>query len=201
MLVEGVVDFISACDVEEIGGNNNLDARTEVFVSSQVTHYGAVIGMIVARTQPAAEKAAELVEVTYADPDTPPRFSIQEAIDQGDVGNPNTQTRGDVEVGLASADHVIEGQVHHDSQFSFPMETHSCNVSPAENNSIHVIAASQSPADVRNALVNVLGMPANRIIAENKRCGGGFGCKVRSATRFAAAVAVAREIEPQSDLR
>lgn len=63
---EGVDDFVS---VEDVPGSNKtgLFDDERVFADGEVTHFGQIIGMVLAKNQILAQRAANLVHVSYTD--------------------------------------------------------------------------------------------------------------------------------------
>ncbi|KAF8354421.1 hypothetical protein PRIPAC_96044 [Pristionchus pacificus] len=57
------------------------------------------------------------------------------------------------------------------------VETQSCVVVPMENDEWTVYTSTQSPSDAQYLCAGILGIPANNVVIEVKRLGGGFGGK------------------------
>lgn len=64
--VEGVQGYVA---VEDVSGSNaaGLFNDEKVFADGEVTHFGQIIGMVLADNQLIAQRAAKLVKVSYAD--------------------------------------------------------------------------------------------------------------------------------------
>ena len=110
---------------------------------------------------------------------------------------------------LASADHVISGQVAVGYQYHFHLETHACLCVPTEDG-YTVYSSTQWTANVQTAVAGVLGITNNRycplikrycklvrvhlspcsVDVSVKRCGGGFGGKISRPNLTAAACAL-----------
>eukprot|EP00479_Gromia_sphaerica_P009394 TRINITY_DN3945_c0_g1_i2.p1 TRINITY_DN3945_c0_g1~~TRINITY_DN3945_c0_g1_i2.p1 ORF type:complete len:408 (-),score=94.29 TRINITY_DN3945_c0_g1_i2:248-1366(-) len=199
LALRGVVDFISAGDVEDIGGTNDIGqfpGDMRVFaVDEVVTRIGEVLGMICAESIELAERAAQLVDVQYGEPSEPPVFTIEDAIERESYFvDPNVRTKGNIDVGFESADFILEGEMKQGSQHHFYMETQSAFVSPDEQDGIKIICATQDPAGVVSNLALALGMPDHKIICETKRCGGAYGGKAPWGSVFATWVAVCARV-------
>ena len=77
--VPGVVAYLDHRDI--VGKNNVHNGRfvEEIFCSGKVHYSGQAIGIIVAKTQDIANKAAKLVEITYKN-EKKPVLTIRDAI-------------------------------------------------------------------------------------------------------------------------
>jgi xanthine dehydrogenase/oxidase len=64
--VDGVEGYAS---VEDVPGSNSTGLYNDemVFADGEVTHFGQIIGMVLARNQMVAQRAAKLVKVSYTD--------------------------------------------------------------------------------------------------------------------------------------
>jgi xanthine dehydrogenase/oxidase len=104
----GVVAYFGANDVpyNQIGP---VIKDEELFASNEVLCIGYPIGIVVAKTQREAQQAARLVKVKYEELDSV--LTIQEAIEKNAFfAEKHHITRGDVDKGFESCDHIIEGK-------------------------------------------------------------------------------------------
>lgn len=64
--MEGVRGYVT---VDDVPGSNmtGLFSDEKVFADGEVTHFGQIIGMVLAENQMLAQRAAKLVEVSYTD--------------------------------------------------------------------------------------------------------------------------------------
>ena len=79
---------------------------------------------------------------------------------------------GDVESALASAEHVLEGQVHLGGQDHFYLETQACLCIPkGEDGEMEIIASTQGLTGTQMLAAKALGVPGNRVVTRVKRIG------------------------------
>ena len=198
----GVVDFVSAKDVTDLGCANEcggFPGDEEIFASKQVYCCGQAVGLVVADSLPHAQAAAKLVKVSYHPLPAKPILSIEEAIAANsfitmntfDTGHIDKVESGDCTKGFASAKHVVSGVVSIGAQEHFYMETQAAVAIPEEDGRWTVHSSCQGPASIRQTLTGVLQIPGSRINVSCKRAGGGFGGKITGAHPMAAAVVVA----------
>lgn len=189
--VEGVERFICARDLPE-ERNHRLDY--EVFASKIVDCVGQVIGIVVAKDQPTAQRAARLVRVNYEDLDTP-IITIQDAIEKKSWWNKWTIKKGDVETALTAAPNTLEGETHISGQEHFYMETNAHIAIPkGEDGEMEVISTTQNPSDTQVMVAMALGVPSNKVVCRIKRMGGGFGGKETRSTTVSVPICVAANI-------
>lgn len=188
--VLGVVTVLQVGDV--IGINDtNPHARDEVlFPTDTVTFHGQSVAWVVAETEDAALEGAKRVVVDYEP--LPARLTIDAAIAENAFhGDPMTMSQGDVNVGLAESEVVLEGDVRMGGQDHFYLETHvSWALLDTEGN-YHVYSSTQHPTETQTVVADVLDIPANRVVVTCLRMGGGFGGKETQANPFAAVAALA----------
>lgn len=196
MDMEGVIDFVSAKDIprerNRIGGVIHDET---VFAVDEVTCVGHIIGGIVAIDQPTAQRAAKAVKIEYEDIQ-PCVITIQDAIKHKSFYHDWTRNlkNGNLEQGLAEADHVLEGEMYLGGQEHFYLETHAAIALPKlEDGEIEIFSSTQNPSEIQLLAAEVLGVPQNRIVIRTKRMGGGFGGKETRGMLVAIPLAVAAQ--------
>eukprot|EP01114_Cavostelium_apophysatum_P000968 TRINITY_DN1083_c0_g1_i1.p1 TRINITY_DN1083_c0_g1~~TRINITY_DN1083_c0_g1_i1.p1 ORF type:complete len:1374 (-),score=383.49 TRINITY_DN1083_c0_g1_i1:31-4152(-) len=196
----GVVQFFSAKDLSpqqnQVGPIIQDDE--ELFVTSEISYYGQVLGLIVADTERHAEEAAKLVNVTYTNIQTP-ILTLDDAISQSSffpiypqapTGSPVSS--GNIAVGFQNSDVILSGSVSCGSQYHFHMETQSVYCIPDENETMKIIGATQWTSMVQSMVARILGKTNSSVSVETRRLGGAFGAKITRnllpfcATAFAA---------------
>lgn len=191
LAMEGVVDFFS---YKDIPGANGLDAPEPwddwVFVQDEITAVAQVIGILVAESPEVAKLAALRVKVVQEEAE--PIMCIKDAIKVKSYNSPILLLqRGNVDDALASADHVLEGEISVGGQEHFYLEPHATLVLPTEDDEYTVFTTSQCLSKTADCIAQVLGIPNNRVATVNKRLGGGFGGKYHRNLGFSSAAAVA----------
>jgi carbon-monoxide dehydrogenase large subunit len=151
-----------------------------------VRYVGEPVAVVVAGSRAEAEDIAELVEIDYEPllavvdteaalaPDAPrlyPEFDDNAVLRF-------THRVGDADAAIASADLVISERFRMHRYTGAPIECRGIVVEPqAVDQRLTMWSATQFPHFIQNALVEVLGWPANRIRVVAPDVGGGFGVK------------------------
>jgi xanthine dehydrogenase/oxidase len=164
--------------------------KAPLLATHWVNCVGEAIGIVVADTLELARRAAELVEVTYAE--EPAIFTIEEAIEKDSFYNYGKGiVEGDVDGALAGAAHVVEGDLTMNGQEHWYTEPHALTVIPGEDEEMTVVTCTQCVMKTQNSVAGVLGVPACKVVVKVKRIGGAFGGKEVLTVAMAAAAAVA----------
>ncbi len=168
----------------------------------RVRFVGEPVAVIVAESVDAAEEAAELIAIEYED--LPVVVEASDAIADGaarvhdDVpGNlAFAYEYGDqqaAEQAMAGAAHVVRVQVRAQRISGNPMEPKSCIASyDAAAKSFELCAPTQGTADLKSALAQMTGLPADRFRVRSADVGGGFGVRNEVYPEFLAVMLAAR---------
>jgi len=193
LAMTGVVSYISAADVP---GTNDGGNDVPLFATTQALYAGQPVGMIVADTQRHADEAAKYVTVQYKNIKTP-ILTIDEAISHKSFF-PVPETlydspieQGDISVGFAESDHIVEATTYVDGQYHFHLEGQTVLVVPQDDGSYQVYSATQATKTVQAVVAGALGTNYSNVEVTVKRCGGGYGGKLTNSAFVAGAVAVA----------
>ncbi|MCL2010296.1 MAG: xanthine dehydrogenase family protein molybdopterin-binding subunit [Synergistaceae bacterium] len=84
---------------------------------------------------------------------------------------------GDLEKGFAESDVVVEGTYETGLQEQMYLETQGAAAIPLPDGGMEVILSLQCPYYVHNAVVQVLGLPKDKVVVRQAETGGGFGGK------------------------
>lgn len=206
---------------EDIPGRNDVGAvkQDEILLADKVVlFHGHLVALVVGDSLEACRAAAEKVVVEYEP--LAPILTLREALAKNSFHNePNFIRRGDVEevfggaaartsdtsVGAtpgfrrdaendprdAGATHVIEGEFEFGGQEHFYLETQAAWAESGEDGSAHVVSSTQHPSEVQQIVSHVLHLPANKVVVQMPRMGGGFGGKETQAATPAALAALA----------
>ncbi|KAK8737718.1 hypothetical protein OTU49_004207 [Cherax quadricarinatus] len=190
--VEGVERFFCARDLPgERNVTGCIASDEEVFASKTVKCVGQVVGLVVARDQVTAQRAAKLVKIQYQNIE-PVIITIQDAIREKSWLDHWTIRNGDVETAFKSSDHVLEGEMHMGGQEHFYLETNSHLAVPkCEDGEMELFSSSQSPTNTQILVAKALDVPNSRVVCRVKRMGGGFGGKETRTTLVSVPVCVA----------
>jgi len=188
----GIVGVLTAADIP---GDNDVSSPHKhddpVFAEGRVQFYGQPIFAVVGATREAARRAARLARIEYRDVE--PLLDLDKAIAAGAklVTEPLTLERGDVEAGLAGAEHRIKGRIAIGGQEHFYLEGQIAMAVPGEDDEVTVHSSTQHPSEIQMMVSHVLAIPHNAVTVNVRRMGGGFGGKETHGNLFAAVAALA----------
>jgi xanthine dehydrogenase molybdopterin binding subunit/xanthine dehydrogenase small subunit len=178
---------------EDIPGQNDVGAvkKDEILLADrEVFFHGHLVALVVGDSQELCRAAAEKVVVEYEP--LPPILSLPQAVSEGSFHNePNFIRRGDVAQGLQAAPLTLEGEFEFGGQEHFYLETHAAWAERGEDNTMLVTSSTQHPSEIQSVVAHVLHLPANKVVVQSPRMGGGFGGKETQANTPAALAALA----------
>ncbi|CAH0550925.1 unnamed protein product [Brassicogethes aeneus] len=197
--IPNVVAFYGKQDIP--GENNftpsmawNLFAfKEEVFCSGTVQYYDQPVGIIVAKSQEVADKAAEIVKVNCTPPISEPLLVIKDVLKApADVQKKKIKHLTDLVAKRKgnSIKKVIKGEFYVGPQYHFHMEVQCCAVIPVEDG-LDVHSSTQWIDGTQLGVANVLNIPANKVNMQVRRLGGAFGAKITRNTLPSVAAALA----------
>jgi carbon-monoxide dehydrogenase large subunit len=218
----GVLAVLTAADVEDIGsvshhpplvGRNGaklIVPRRPALAGSTVRHVGEPVALVVAETLAAAQDAAELISVDYAEraavidvratmradaPQIWPEAPGNLAVDwPGPAPDPEANAR-EVERAFASAAHVARVSAVQQRIMVASMEPRGATASyDKASDSYFLRCCSQSARVLRDGMAAVLGIPNERLHVVTEDVGGAFGLKTGPYPEYAAICAAARKI-------
>ena len=197
----GVVGVFTAADIpaELRVGLIYKDWPVMIPVGGRTSYAGDVLAVVVAETRIAARAAVSLVEVQYSllKPITDPLFAItnQELAVWGTDSNVlsiSKYSRGNVEVALAAAPHVVH-EIFDTQRIEHAfLEPESSLAVPSVIDGVrrlHVYSGGQGVWDDRNDIARVLGIDNSQITVELVTNGGAFGGKEDMSNQAHAALA------------
>jgi len=184
-MLPGVVAVLTANDISgaRTHGLVVYDWPVLVGVGERVRYVGDALALVAAETQEIAEQAAAMVEaelesqtvvkdaVQSYQPDAP---KLHES---GNLLKHIKVRKGDMEMGFAKADVILEHTFHTaitDHAFLEP----ECSIAvPLEDGRMEVYVGSQIPYQDRTQVARALGWPEERVRIVGQMMGGGFGGK------------------------
>lgn len=180
----GVIDVIT---LEDIPGDPDVSPvyTGDMLLADQtVVYVGQPIFAVAAISLTLAKKACALAVVEYEP--LAAVLTAQEALEKQDFVLPTRTFRmGEAASQIAGAAHLIEGEQTVRGQEHFYLEGQVSMALPSEDGGVHVISSSQHPTEVQKLVASVLGVSINRVQAEVRRMGGGFGGKESQAAALA----------------
>ncbi len=195
----GVVEVLTFKNVPRIkyatGGQSYPQPlpHDQVVFDNKVRHVGDRVAVVAAESKEIAEKALQLIEVSYEV--LPFVLDAEEAMkDNAPVIHNEKDTEGifdsehnlvyhiEAEVGdpdqaFKESDSIIEGEFRTPKQQHAQMELHNCITYLDEDNRLVVRTSTQVPFHVRRIIAPLIGIPEKRIRVIKPRIGGGFGGK------------------------
>jgi xanthine dehydrogenase molybdenum-binding subunit len=197
----GVVGVFTASDIpaELRVGLIYKDWPVMIPVGGRTSYAGDVLAIVVADTRIAARAAVSLVDVQYSPlkPITDPLYAItnQEIAVWGTDSNIlsiSKYSRGNVEIALASAPHVVH-EIFDTQRIEHAfLEPESSLAVPSVADGIrrlHVYSGGQGVWDDRNDIARILGINNSQVTVELVTNGGAFGGKEDMSNQAHAALA------------
>ncbi len=176
------VGFFSAVDIP---GENQVGVILEdqpLLANDIVRFVGDSVGIMVAQSDEAAQRLAELVEVNI-EPFKPvftidaSRDATENFIHDSNLACKHQVNRGDIETAFLSADHIIEARFETPFQEHYYLEPQGCIARTTSEGGIYVIGSIQCPFYVQKAISKALDIPFSKIKVEQAPTGGAFGGK------------------------
>ena len=180
----GVVDVITVADVPGDPDVSPVHRGDKLLAGNEVTYIGQPVFAVAATSFDLAQQAARLAVIDYEP--LPPVLTIAEAMSRELFVVPTrTFEKGDSDAAMADAALTLESALTVRGQEHFYLEGQVSLATPTEDGGVHVLASSQHPSEIQKLVASVLGLPINRVQAEVRRMGGGFGGKESQAAALA----------------
>ena len=188
----GVIDVLTAADIP---GRNDVSpigkGDDPILADGRVMFHGQPVFAVIAETRDQARRAAALAEIGYdelpfvLDP-------VQALAAGGDLAVPGmVLRRGDPQAALAAAPRVTEGRFTIGGQDHFYLEGQIALAIPGEDDEVTIFTSTQHPTEVQHMVAHALDVPANAVVVNVRRMGGGFGGKETQMNLFCCVAAVA----------
>ncbi|EDV43514.1 uncharacterized protein Dana_GF16487 [Drosophila ananassae] len=200
----GVVAYL---DAKDIPGPNYIGPKTrddfffsqdeQIFATGAIQFYGEPVGMILADSNALANRAAELVKLSYEGEKEELLPSLKHVLDKlgSEVGS-NKRFEHKVKSSLDKLeleepfDVSSSGQLDMGLQYHYFMEPQTTVVLPFEGG-VQVYCATQWMDLTQDIIANILNLKSNEVQVKTRRIGGGYGGKATRCNLAAAAAAVA----------
>ncbi|MGH1488621.1 MAG: xanthine dehydrogenase family protein molybdopterin-binding subunit [Acidimicrobiales bacterium] len=192
--VPGVLAVITSDDVPDVRYSPVIPDRT-LFAKNVVRFEGEILAAVAATSAEAADRAIAAIDVELeplpvvndieaamaegsplVHPDWTEYDVTGDTIRDGNTASFSSLSRGDVETGLADADHVITSRFVADGCHAGPIEPRAV-VAQWEGQKVTIWTSTQVPFDARAGVCETLGLPSNRVRIIVPHLGGGFGGK------------------------
>ncbi len=176
---------VAAITAADLPGPNVVKLIAEdwpILAAEEVHHVGEAVAIVVAPTRERARAAADRVDVTYTE--VPGALTLDDAL-RGDPrvgGQVNVLASsnidwGDVDQGLADADHIVEGEYETGWQEHIYIEPQGMIAIPQDDGSVEIVGSMQCPYYVQHALAHALSLEPDMVRVRHVATGGGFGGK------------------------
>jgi xanthine dehydrogenase molybdopterin binding subunit/xanthine dehydrogenase small subunit len=180
---------------EDVPGENNVGGvkHDEILLADKVVlFHGQIVALVVGESQEACRAAAQKVQVEYEP--LPPILTLEQALTARSFHNaPNFIRRGKVGGALSDSPLTLTGTFELQGQEHFYLETQAAWAKPGEDGAVFVSSSTQHPSEVQAIVSHLLSVPANKVVVQSLRIGGGFGGKeTQGATPAALAALAAR---------
>jgi selenium-dependent xanthine dehydrogenase len=168
---------------ERLLGHIVHDWPVMIAEGEETRYVGDALVVLAAETKEAARKALELVRVEYEErtPLLSPEAAMADGAPQlhpkGNLLSETVMKRGDVDKAIAEAEHVVTQHYSTPRQEHAFLEPESALAVPTGDGSLTVYTASQGVYDDHHGIVEMLGVPGEKIRVISKLVGGGFGGK------------------------
>ncbi len=176
----------------DIPGENNYGGAVHddpIFADTLVQYAGQPIFAVAARSEIAARKAAREARIEYEE--LPAIVDIRAALAAGSYVLPSKRlVRGQPHEMLASAPRRLQGTVIVGGQDHFYLEGQIAIAVPQDDGGMLIHSSTQHPTEVQHVVAHAMALPANAVIVQCRRMGGGFGGKESQPALLAAAAAV-----------
>ena len=152
----------------------------------KVRFVGDPVAAVVAQDEATADRAAQLIDVTYdplrtfaspADSLAHPEPRIHDYGDHGNVHKAVALQFGDVDAAIAGADHVFDDVFFFEGNTHLPIEQHASVALKDPDGKLVVHSSTQTPHYLHRALAKALDLPPAHIRVIAAPNGGGFGGK------------------------
>jgi selenium-dependent xanthine dehydrogenase len=181
----GVEVVLTAKDVpgERLLGHIVHDWPVMIAEGEETRYVGDALAVLAATSKETARKVLELIRVEYEE--RTPMLSPETAMAEGaprihPKGNLLSETimkRGDVDKAIAEAMHVVTQHYSTPRQEHAFLEPESALAVPTQCGSLTVYSGGQGVYDDRQGIMEMLGLPEDKVRVISKYVGGGFGGK------------------------
>ncbi|MGB4322361.1 MAG: molybdopterin cofactor-binding domain-containing protein [Anaerolineaceae bacterium] len=194
---EGVKSVLTAQDLkhEHLHGVYVKDWPILVGIGERVRYVGDAIAIVTADTQRLADEAVAKIKMVIeprqviCDPMQAAEPDTEKIHEQGNLLKKIRVGKGDVEVGFAQADFIIEHSFFTPFMEHIFMEPECSIAVPREDGGMDLYDGSQIPYADRQQVADALGLDAECVRVRGQKTGGAFGGKEDIAGQIHAALA------------
>ncbi len=181
----------------DVPGKNQIGHIVEdqpFLAEDELKYIGQPIALVAADSRRQARAACKLIDLEVEPGE--PVFDPREACKRGLIhGKKRIQICGNTEQAFRECEHIVEGSAASGGQEHYYFETHRALAFPVEDDTLKVVASSQSPGAYHHHIAEILDIPQHKIELEIRRMGGAFGGKESTAVWVTAAAFAARLLD------
>lgn len=194
--VRTAAGVVAVLGTDDIPGRNDISPTGRmdepIFTSELVEFHGQPVFAVIATSRDLARRACALAKLTYANLPHATDVDDAEAANYPDVTPPLTLQRGDdVAQALDEAPNRIKGRLRVGGQDHMYLEGQIALAIPGEDDEVTLFASTQHPSEAQHMVAHALGVPANAVVVNVRRMGGGFGGKETQMNLFCVIAALA----------
>lgn len=187
---------VAVLGTDDIPGRNDISPTGRmdepIFTSDLVEFHGQPVFAVIATSRDLARRACALAKLTYSNLPHATDVDDAEAANYPDVTPPLTLQRGDdVAQALDEAPNRIKGRLRVGGQDHMYLEGQIALAIPGEDDEVTLFASTQHPSEAQHMVAHALGVPANAVVVNVRRMGGGFGGKETQMNLFCVIAALA----------
>ncbi|HEY7061357.1 MAG TPA: xanthine dehydrogenase family protein molybdopterin-binding subunit [Chloroflexota bacterium] len=164
---------------------HGTSAEQGFITTDKARFQGDLLGMVAAVDRRTAERAIELIDVEYEV--LPPLFSAEDALQpdaplihealDNNLALEDQLEWGDVDAGLAQAEHVFEESFSTGTIFQHPMEPAGSCIASVVGESADLWVTTEKPYGITQPIAALLGIKPENVRVRVPYVGGGFGAK------------------------
>jgi selenium-dependent xanthine dehydrogenase len=181
----GVEAVLTAKDVpgERLLGHIVHDWPVMIAEGEETRYFGDALAVLAATRKETARKALELIRVEYEEltPMLSPEAAMAEGAPRihpnGNLLSETTMKRGNADKAIAEAKYVVTERYSTPRQEHAFLEPESALAIPTQCGSLTVYSGGQGVYDDRQGIMEMLGLPEEKVRVISKLVGGGFGGK------------------------
>jgi len=181
----GVVKILTAKDLqhERKHGIYKKDWPILVGINERVRYQGDAIALVAAETQSIADEAIQLIQPEYelrpvvSNPHQAREEGAEPLHDQGNTLKHIHFNKGDLQVGFAEADVIVEHTFSTPFMEHLFMEPECSTAVPRDDGGLELFVGSQIPFDDRRQVAEATGLPLEKVRVRGQKTGGAFGGK------------------------
>jgi aldehyde oxidoreductase len=193
--LQGVVAIVTAKDIP---GNRYLghlvkDWPALIDIGEETRYVGDAVALVAAESKETLKKALETIIVEYEErkPITSPEKALAEGAPKihpkGNILSHQVLKRGNVEEAIKNSKYVVT------NKYSVPFTEHAfmepeCAIAMPEGDGVLLYTAGQNVFDEQHEIMELLGLPEDKVRVISKYVGGGFGGKEDMSVQHHAAL-------------